>query len=442
MRPVPSVIAPAFGAFRVTRQMTTLIIGAGVIGMASAHALHQAGEDLVVVDRREGAGCETSRANASLLHPSLVEPWNSPGILQVLLNNLGREDAAVLLRARALPKLLGWGLEFLRQSSPARHQANAVRNLRLAQHSMACMAALRADTGIEYSYYQRGSLTLYREASTLEKARQWYTALAEHGLETRFMDAAEVVDMDPALAPVADRLVGASFAAGDESGDPHAFCRGLRVCLEERGVRFRFGEAVSTLQTEAGRVSGVMLASGEQLKADRVVLAGGSYSPMLAAGLGLRLPVRPVKGYSLTLARGESGMAPNVPASDSFLHLAVVPVGDDHIRVAGTAEFTGYDTTLTPTRVQNLRRLLRQLYPRFEQALDDEELNGWTGLRPMCPDGVPLIGDSGIEGLYVNTGHGHAGWTLAAGSGRLLADIALGRPTAVPAEDYAPQRFS
>ncbi len=422
--------------------MSTLIIGAGLVGMTTAHALHAAGEDVVVIERCPAPGSETCRANGSLLHPSLVEPWNSPGILKVLFRNLGREDAAVLLRLRALPALLGWGISFLRNSSPQRHLANALRNVRLAQHSLDCMRAVREETGVDYAYYRRGSLALYRDAPTHAKALRWYDELTRHGLTTQVLDPKQVVAMDPALEPVADRLVGATYAPDDESGDPYAFCAGLHAYLVARGVRFRFGETVAEFEREGGRVSGVRLASDERVGARRVVLAAGSYSTPLASMLGLEIPVRPVKGYSLTLPRGESGTAPSVPASDSWLHLAVVPVGEEHIRVAGTAEFTGYDRSITPSRVSNLQRLLGQLYPDYAAALDGVDPNGWTGLRPMCPDGVPLIGESGIDGLYLNTGHGHAGWTLAAGSARLLADVMLGRPPAVAAGEYAPQRFA
>ncbi|MEM9384937.1 MAG: D-amino acid dehydrogenase [Pseudomonadota bacterium] len=422
--------------------MTTLIIGAGLVGMTTAQALHAAGEDVLVIERCPAPGSETSRANGSLLHPSLVEPWNSPGILKVLFRNLGREDAAVLLRLKALPALVGWGIGFLRNSSPQRHLANALRNVRLAQHSIECMRVVREQTGVEYAYYQRGSLALYRESPTFEAALRWYDELGRHGLGTDVLEPQQVVAMDPALAPVADRLVGATFAPGDESGDPFAFCAGLHGFLAEQGVRFYFEQSVTAFLREGDRVGGVRLEGGEEVRADRVVLAAGSYSTPLAALLGIRLPVRPVKGYSLTLPRGDSGTAPNVPASDSFLHLAVVPVGEDRIRVAGTAEFTGFDRRITPTRVTNLQRLLGQLYPDYVAALNGVDPNGWTGLRPMCPDGVPLIGASAIDGLYLNTGHGHAGWTLAAGSARVLADVMLGRPPAVPAADYAPVRLA
>lgn len=422
--------------------MATLIIGAGLIGMTTAYALSAAGEEVIVLERRDGPGEETSRANGSLLHPSLVEPWNTPGIAQVLLRDMGRENAAVLLRARPLPSLIGWGLRFLRESSERRHYRNTLRNLHLARLSVRSMAALREDTGIRYHHQPRGSLTVYREAATYGAALRRYERLAAYGLETTALDPDALVALDGALAPVADRLHGGVFAPIDECGDPHAFCVALHHCLARRGVEFRFGHTVARIAVSGDRARGVELAGGRTVRADRVVLAGGSWSVPLARRCGLRLPVRPVKGYSLTLPRGTSGTAPVMPVTDTSLHLAVVPVGEERIRVAGTAEFAGFDSSVRPARTAYLWRMLQDLYPRFAEASAGCQRNGWAGLRPMCPDGVPLIGATSIDGLFLNTGHGQLGWTLAAGSGRLLADLVLGRTPAVEAADFAPQRFA
>lgn len=421
--------------------MKTVVIGAGVVGMASAWALREAGADVVVVDRAAGAGLETSFANGALLHPSLVEPWNSPGILKVLLGSLGREDAAVLLRLRALPGLVGWGLRFVRESSPARFEANALRNLRMAQYSLRQMAALRERTGIDYSYYRRGLLTLFRETAVRDHMLGWFRGLAAHGLEVESLDVGQTIAREPALEPIAPALVGSAYAQHDEAGDPHAFCVELGRWLAGQGVELRFGESVTRLVRSGGRITAIALASGEQLSADRFVLAAGSYSPLLARTAGLRLPIRPAKGYSLTVPRGDSGTAPWIPGGDTSLHVAVIPVGTDHLRIAGTAEFTGYDTTITQARADNLLRLLRQVYPRFADTLAGVELHPWTGLRPMCPDGVPVIGPTRLENLFLNTGHGHVGWTLAAGSGRLVADLVLGRSPEIAASDYDLRRF-
>lgn len=421
--------------------MRGLVIGAGVVGMATAYSLHAAGLEVTVVDRASGAGRETSFANGSLLHPSLVEPWNSPGVFKTLLANLGREDAAVLLRLRALPSLLGWGFEFIRQSSPARFEHNALRNLRLAQYSLQQFALLRERSGIHYSAYQRGLLTLFRNRTAQREVLAWYERLAAHGLIVQPLDTRQTIEKEPALQAVSGALVGSVFALHDEGGDPHAFCVELAQYLAHRGVTFRFGQPVNRLVRAGGRVTAVELSTGEQLTADHYVLAGGAYSAALASQVGLHLPVRPAKGYSLTLPRLASAPTPWIPAVDTSLHMAVVPVGDDRLRVAGTAEFAGYDTTINPARTANLLRLLQQLYPEYASSLAGIDPSPWTGLRAMCPDGVPLIGPSGLDGLWINTGHGHVGWTLAAGSGQLVADLILGANPALAASEYDPRRF-
>jgi len=422
--------------------MKVAVIGAGVVGISTAYALHRAGVEVTVLDRQPAAGLETSFANGALLHPSLVDPWNSPGILKVLVNSLGKEDSAVLLRLKALPSLIGWGIRFVRQSAPQCFEANALRNLRLAQYSLSQMKSLRDQTGIHYDEYQRGLMTLFRDTAAQQAMRAWYAKLAAHGLEFEWLSPRQSVDKEPALAPVETRLTGALFAPQDEGGDSARFCTELAQYLVSRGVVMRFNEPVTRLVRQGNRIARLELGTGDVISADRYVLAAGSYSTPLADAVGIHLPVRPAKGYSLTLPRGSSGMAPLTPVSDTSLHMAVIPVGPDHVRVAGTAEFTGFDTGITQGRVDNLLRLLQQLYPRFASTLDGVERRPWTGLRPMCADGVPVIGPSAIDNLFINTGHGHLGWTLAAGSGRVAADLIVGRLPEVDARDYSLDRFN
>jgi D-amino-acid dehydrogenase len=418
-----------------------VVVGAGVVGLATAFALAEAGVDVVVLERNEGPGLETSFANGSLLHPSLVEPWNSPGILATLLRSLGREDAAVLLRLRALHSLFGWGWRFVRESSVTRFERNALKNLRLARYSLELMGCLRERTGIDYHYYRRGTLIVFRDANSYRRALRWYDRLVPHGIELENVHAMDVVRREPRLAAVADHLVGGLFAPNDEGGDPYAFCVSMVHHLRCRGVVVRFGQNVQRLLRSRQGVTGAMLTSGEVVDAGRTVLAAGSHSVALARSVGLRVPVRPAKGYSLTLPRGNAGTAPLVPVVDTALHMAVTPVGNDRIRVAGTAEFAGYDPTIQPARVENLSRLLGKLYPEYAAELAGVDRREWAAFRPMCADGVPLIGLTSLPNLVLNTGHGHIGWTTAAGSGRLAADIVLGRQPALSSHDYSPARF-
>lgn len=415
-------------------------MGAGLAGLSAADALHRRGiGPITVFERAEGPGRATSFANGALLHPSLVEPWNSPGVLGQLLRNLGREDAAALLRLRALPTLLVWGLRFVRESTPPRYRSNTRANLALARHSVALMAGQR-DRGLAYEHHPSGSLMLFRDRRALDAATAWAEGLAPDGRRVERLSPAAALAREPALAPIGDELVGALYNPDDERGDAHRYCTALADSLAGQGVEIRLGCSVAPLRARHGRVDGVEV-DGERLAFDDVVLAAASWSPALATPLGLDLPIRPAKGYSLTLQLRPDDEHPVTAVVDADLHVAVVPVGSDHLRIAGTAEFAGHDLRLNDARVANLARLLGRVYPRQAAAATPERLSPWTALRPMTPDGRPLIGATRIPGLWLNTGHGHLGWTLAAGSADLLADLMTGRPPGLRPEAYAPARW-
>lgn len=424
--------------------MHVAVIGAGLAGLCAAHYLRTGGAEVSVFERDAAPGLQTSLRNGSLLHPSMVEPWNQPGVLGVLLRNLGNPESAMLLRLHALPGLLGWGLRFLRESSPTRYRANTLANVALANHSVALMQQLKQE-GIDYHAYRRGSLALLRSAEALAEARQWREWLAGHGVPFRLLSTDEVVAMEPALAPIASQLVGATYQPEDEGGDPKRFNDSLAASLQARAIALHFGQPIQGLTLRDGRAAGLRFDDGREERFDAVVLAAASWSTPLARTVGLALPVKPVKGYSLTLPRrSPDGIdrAPLTPVADPALHMAVVPVGEDRIRVAGTAEFTGFDLTIAPERVANLTRLVTQLYPQFMAALHGDAAQPWTGLRPVSPDGVALIGATRVPGLYLNTGQGHTGWTVAAASGQLLACAVLNQSAPINAQPYSPRRFA
>ena len=417
--------------------MKAVVVGSGLIGLTSAYFLAHRGWEVTVVDRREGPGQETSFANGALLTPSMPEPWNAPGSWRALLRSFGRADSPLLLRLRAVPSLAGWGLAFLRNSSPACYERNTRKNLALARHSLATLQALRRDTGIEYGQTELGTLRVFREAAALECAADSTERLRDAGLAFRALTRDEVVALEPALAPIARRLSGGIHYPNDETGNAHTFCRNLAGLARRAGVEFQFETAASEIEVRARRVMAV-ICKGKRLTADRYVVAAGSYTPALLAGVGIAVPVRPVKGYSVTFDRHCEDPPLRIPVMDDDFHAVVVPI-DNGIRVAGTAEFAGYDLSLPDGRIGNLFSLLGRILPQAE--FDRTAARVWCGLRPMSADGVPIIGPTPIENLWVNTGHGHLGWTMAAGSARLLTDLMTGASPEVDARAYALARF-
>jgi D-amino-acid dehydrogenase len=415
-----------------------LIIGSGLIGTTSAYFLARRGWEVTVLDRQGGPGQETSFANGSLLTPSMPEPWNAPGSWRVLLKSLGRSDSPLKLRLKALPHLAGWGIGFLRNSSPERYERNTVKNLKLALHSLEVLGRLRQETGIEYGGAFRGSLRVIRDPAALERALAWAQTLGAHGLTYRRLSADEIVAMEPALGPLSGQLAGGIHYPLDEIGNAYKFCVALADHARRAGVDFRFQTPVTGIELRQGSVAAV-LSRGKRLTAERYIMAAGSYSPLLLKELGLKVPVKPAKGYSVTFERPQRCPPFQLPVADDDFHAVVVPL-ENVIRVAGTAEFTGYDLSLPEARIENLLTLVRQVLPKggFERAA----AKPWCGLRPMSVDGVPIIGPTPIANLWISTGHGPLGWTMAAGSGQLLADLLTGGSPAVNPDAYALARFN
>jgi D-amino-acid dehydrogenase len=415
-----------------------LIIGSGLIGTASAYFLSLRGWEVTVLDRQDGPGLETSFANGSLLTPSMPEPWNHPGSWQVLLKSLGRSDSPLQLRWKTLPSIAGWGTGFLRNSSAERFERNVIKNLRLALHSLEVLAGLRRDIGIEYGAVARGSLQVIRDPAALEHAVAWAQNLGAEGLTYRHLNTDDIVAMEPTLAPIAKQLAGGIHYPIDEIGNAYKFTVALADHARTSGVDFRFRTPITGIEVRQGKVSAV-LSGGERFTADRYIVAAGSYTPLLMKQLGIHVPVTPAKGYSLTFERPKLDPPLQMPICDDDFHAVVVPL-ENVIRVAGTAEFAGYDLSLPEARIQNLVTLVKQVLPTggFERA----QAKAWCGLRPMAMDGVPIIGPTPIGNLWLNTGHGHLGWTMAAGSGQLLSDLLTGGSPRVNPDSYALARFN
>ncbi|WP_291845618.1 D-amino acid dehydrogenase [Maricaulis sp.] len=416
-----------------------IIIGAGLAGVAAAHALRERGHDVLVLDTHPGAGLETSFANAGALTPSEPEPWNAPGVHWKLLASLADPHSAMKLRLHALPGLIPWGLQFLANSTRKRHEAAALANFALSRYSLGRTQAARDQHKLEFANLANGTMKVCRDARALEPARQASQALADAGLRWEILDRAAMVKREPLLADVADQMAGAVFYPDDESGDAHRFTQALAAIAAGMGVRFEYGSTVDSLIDRAGRIIGIRTAT-EEIEADQVVIATGHASRRLLAPLGLHIPVRPVKGYSLSLDMSGLNDRPALPVVDDALHAIVTPLGD-RLRVAGTAEFAGEDRRLRAERVENLRLLLRRVYPALAERLLTGDEKPWCGFRPMSADGRPVIGETRAKGLWITTGHGHLGWTQAMGSAGLLAALMDGETPPVPAEAFSAKRF-
>ncbi|WP_281985401.1 D-amino acid dehydrogenase [Azonexus hydrophilus] len=406
--------------------MKILVLGAGVVGTCSAWYLQAAGHEVTVVDRQSAAGMETSFANGGQISVSHAEPWANPHVLPRLLKWLGRRDAPLLWHWRADPQQWLWGLRFLRECLPGRVQANVAAILALALDSRRRLQTLREELALDYDQLQRGILHVYTDRSELAAAMSAARLMARHGLEREMLDAAACVVIEPALAGAADILVGGDYTASDESGDAHRFTQALAERARQAGVTFQYGVEVERIASAGGQVAAVVV-NGEGgprlLTADAYVLALGSYSPLLLRPLGIGLPVYPAKGYSATLTLADDSHAPSVSITDDERKLVFSRLGN-RLRVAGTAEFNGYDLSADPVRCQALLDRTRQLFPKL--AVEGEPAF-WCGLRPATPSNVPLIGRSRLSNLWLNTGHGTLGWTMACGSGAALADLVGGR---------------
>jgi D-amino-acid dehydrogenase len=418
--------------------MRVIVIGGGLLGVASAWYLARNGCEVTVLERASGVAQGTSFANAGMLTPSMADPWNSPGILWHLLQWLGREDAPFLVRPSALPAMFGWGLSFIAHSSPARQRASMEANLRLASYSLEALRELRASLKLAYDERSNGTIKVFRDHKAFKVAAARGAQLAQMGLDVRAVTPAEAIALEPALWPVGDRLVGALYCPSDESGDARAFTLALADHARAAGVQFVFDANVGGFERDGERLVAAQV-DGAPRAADVFVVAAGSWSPLLLDTLGLALPVRPVKGYSITVPTAGWDGAPRMPVIDDALHAAATPLGG-RLRVAGTAEIAGYDTRLTPERIENLFTLLLGLFPSYAPRLEREAAQPWAGLRPVSPDGLPRIGQLGPRNLFVNTGHGHLGWTLAAGSGAMLADLVCGKTPAIAAAPYDARR--
>jgi D-amino-acid dehydrogenase len=407
--------------------MKVVVLGAGVIGTTSAWYLARAGHEVTVVDRQPEAGLETSFANGGQISVSHSEPWANPTALLKILRWLGREDAPLLFRPRADPGEWLWGVRFLLECLPARARHNTEAAFALALYSREQLRQLRHDTAIAYDALTSGILHLYEERREFEHASGEAGVLRARGLDLEIKTPRECLVIEPALQNSRVGIVGGVYAASDESGDAQLFTKNLSDLCRAQGVEFRFNVSVKSLEASRGAIGRVVIDDEagieESLRSDAYVVALGSYSPLLLRRIGVSIPVYPVKGYSITLPLEPGSGAPRTSLTDHARKIVISRLGD-RLRVAGTAELNGYDTEMNEQRCESLVKRCFEWFPNVGRA---ESAQFWTGLRPATPSNLPLIGQSRYRNLFLNTGHGTLGWTLACGSGRALADIVSGR---------------
>lgn len=416
--------------------MKIVVLGAGVIGVTTAYYLLKAGHQVTVVDRQSGPALETSFANAGEISTGHASPWARPGVPLLAIKWLLMKHGPLAISLGLDVRLWGWLARVLRNCTAARYVVNKSRLIRLAEYSRDCLCTLRAETSIVYDERSLGTLQLFRTSAQVDAAARDIAVLKQYHVRHELLDAAGCVACEPGLRTAVGKIAGGLRLLDDETGDCHLFTRNLAGLAARLGAEFRYDTAIEGIVADGLKVSAVATSAG-RLTGDAYVVALGSDSPLLLDRIGIAIPVYPVKGYSLTLPLVDAGAAPVSTVMDESYKIAITRLGD-RIRVGGTAELAGYDLALPPERRTPLLHSLLDLFPG---AGDLERASFWCGLRPMTPDGVPIIGAARYANLFLNTGHGTLGWTLSCGSARLLADTICGRKTEIDTAGLNPSRY-
>ncbi|MGU7815525.1 D-amino acid dehydrogenase [Burkholderia sp. AW49-1] len=415
--------------------MRVVILGSGVVGVASAYYLARAGHEVTVIDREAGPALETSFANAGQISPGYAAPWAAPGVPLKAVKWMFEKHAPLAIRLDGTRFQLQWMWQMLRNCTAERYAVNKGRMVRLAEYSRDCLQALRADTGIQYEGRTGGTLQLFRTQQQLDGAAKDISVLQEANVPFELLSPAELKNAEPALAAVSHKLTGGLRLPGDETGDCQLFTTRLAALAESLGVKFRYNTPIDALATAGGRIAGVQCGS-ETVRADAYVVALGSYSTNFISNL-MKIPVYPLKGYSITAPIIDETAAPVSTVLDETYKIAITRF-DQRIRVGGMAEIVGFDKNLRAARRETLEMCVNDLFPG---GGDTSKATFWTGLRPMTPDGTPIVGRTPVSNLFLNTGHGTLGWTMSCGSGQLLADLISGKKPAIQADDLSVHRY-
>jgi D-amino-acid dehydrogenase len=417
--------------------MKTLVLGGGVVGVTTAYFLAKAGHEVTILEEKDGLGLEASAGNAGIIAPGHSFAWASPRAPAMLLRSLRGDETAIRVRLNSDPRLYAWGLRFLRECTAGRARRNTLIKLRLCQYSQRVLNELARAEGIEYHAIAQGALYLYRDAAELDTGVKKMALLAEHGQKQEILDASAVARLDPVFEPVKAKIAGAIRDVGDASGDSRLFTESLgALCRDRLGVTVKLGARITALQSGGDRIDGVATSEGF-LTADNYVLALGVGSPTVARTAGVSLPIYPAKGYSATFSLRPGGLAPTIPGVDERWLVGWSRLGD-RLRLTSTAEFAGYDWGWTPRDFNNILRFARDVFP---DAADYDRGGEYRAcLRPMTPDGPPILGLGRHRNLFFNSGHGHMGWTMACGTARIVADLMSGRMPELDLEGLTPRR--
>jgi len=416
--------------------MRVVVLGSGVVGVTSAWYLRQQGHEVTVIDREPDAALETSAANAGQISPGYAAPWAAPGVPLKAIKWMFQRHAPLAISLDGSGFQLKWMWQMLRNCDTRHYMENKGRMVRLAEYSRDCLKALRASTGIAYEGRQGGTLQLFRTEQQYENAAKDIAVLEDAGVPYQLLESHRLAEVEPALADVAHKLTGGLQLPNDETGDCQLFTQRLARMAAEAGVVFRYNTPVDRLLYEGNQIYGVQCGA-EVVKADAYVMAFGSYSTAMLKGI-VDIPVYPLKGYSLTIPIAEESGAPKSTVLDETYKIAITRF-DSRIRVGGMAEIVGFNTALLQPRRETLEMVVRDLYPRGGHV---EQATFWTGLRPMTPDGTPIVGRTPYKNLWLNTGHGTLGWTMACGSGQLISDLISGRTPAIPFDDLGVARYA
>lgn len=415
--------------------MRVVVLGSGVVGVTSAYYLARAGHEVTVVDREAGPALETSFANAGQISPGYAAPWAAPGVPLKAVKWMFQKHAPLAIRLDGTQSQLRWMWQMLQNCTAERYAVNKGRMVRLAEYSRDCLQALRADTGIQYEGRTGGTLQVFRTQQQLDGAQKDIAVLKDANVPYELLSPTELARAEPALAAVSHKLTGGLRLPGDETGDCQLFTTRLAALAQSLGVKFRFNMSIDALEMAGGRIASVRCGN-ETLRADAFVVALGSYSTQLLSRI-VKIPVYPLKGYSITAPIVDAAKAPVSTVLDETYKIAITRF-DDRIRVGGMAEIVGFDKKLRQARRDTLEMCVNDLFPG---GGDTRQASFWTGLRPMTPDGTPVVGRTPVSNLFLNTGHGTLGWTMSCGSGQLLADLISGRRPAIQSDDLSVHRY-